>query len=185
MIAIASVSRNGVIGRSDKLPWPKQSDDLKWFKEFTMFSNILVGRRTFESLPPLIGRHVWVLTRDIENFRWVYKNITYQSIKTIVRRPPQPLEMKIGITDSDNYEVTYIFSERDIPKDAIVCGGAEIYDRFVPRCDCLYLTEFTFDVEGDTHFPYNSMEIAYMFPFKKKIKDIHNGVINCYSTHEQ
>src|SRR5947199_10721765 len=57
-------SRNGVIGRNGKLPWHLPAD-LKRFKALTMGSAMVMGRRTFDSLPGLLpGRRHIVLTRD-------------------------------------------------------------------------------------------------------------------------
>ncbi|HKU93510.1 MAG TPA: dihydrofolate reductase, partial [Sphingomicrobium sp.] len=63
---VVARARNGVIGRGGKLPW-HISADLKRFKALTMGSAMVMGRRTFESLPGLLpGRRHIVLTRDPE-----------------------------------------------------------------------------------------------------------------------
>ena len=58
MIAIASISKNGVIGDKEtgKMPWPKQRDDLSWFRQTTWGKNIIVGRKTYDNLPFLDNR---------------------------------------------------------------------------------------------------------------------------------
>ena len=61
--AIVAVSQNGVIGKNGSLPW-RLPGDLKWFKKITMGHVVLMGRKTWESLPfPLQGRKNWVLSR--------------------------------------------------------------------------------------------------------------------------
>ena len=61
--AIVAVSENGVIGRKGDLPW-RLSGDLRWFKKITMGHTILMGRKTWDSLPnALPGRENWVLSR--------------------------------------------------------------------------------------------------------------------------
>src|SRR4051794_24809967 len=61
---VVARAQNGVIGRDGKLPWPLPAD-LKRFKALTMNSAMVMGRRTFESLPGLLpGRRHIVLTRD-------------------------------------------------------------------------------------------------------------------------
>src|SRR3954449_10664878 len=61
---VVARARNGVIGRDGKLPWHLPAD-LKRFKALTMGSVMVMGRRTFESLPGLLpGRRHIVLTRD-------------------------------------------------------------------------------------------------------------------------
>ena len=65
MKAIAAVSQNGVIGKQGDLPW-RLSGDLKWFKKITMGHVILMGRKTWESLPGVLpGRENWVLSRTM------------------------------------------------------------------------------------------------------------------------
>ena len=63
---IAAVARNGVIGRDNRLIW-RLSSDLKRFKALTMGKPLVMGRKTFASLPPsgLPGRTLIVATRDL------------------------------------------------------------------------------------------------------------------------
>jgi dihydrofolate reductase len=63
MIAIVARSANGVIGKDGGLPW-RCKGDLQFFKRTTMGRRIVVGRATFEGLPPLKGREIFVLTRN-------------------------------------------------------------------------------------------------------------------------
>lgn len=63
---IAAVSKNGIIGKNDRLPW-RLSFDMKWFKMHTFDSAIIMGRKTFESIKnPLAGRLNIVLSRRNE-----------------------------------------------------------------------------------------------------------------------
>jgi dihydrofolate reductase len=113
---------NGVIGRDGALPWHIPAD-LKRFKALTMGNAMIMGRRTFESLPGLLpGRRHIVLTRDRE---W----------------------------SADGAEVAHDVDEalalaRDTPVSVI--GGAEIFALFLPRADRIELTEVLGDMSGDT-----------------------------------
>ena len=118
MIAIVARSENGVIGKDGGLPWHCKGD-LQFFKRTTMDRKIVVGRTTYEGLPPLKGRDIFVLTRN-PNAR--FKNAAAVS------------------------------NPADIPADAIVCGGAAIYDLMIPLCDRLLVTTVKKTVEGDTFF---------------------------------
>ena len=61
--AIVAVSEDGVIGRAGDLPW-RLPGDLKWFKKITLGHTLVMGRKTWESLPgALPGRQNWVLSR--------------------------------------------------------------------------------------------------------------------------
>ena len=118
MIAIVARSKNGVIGKDGGLPW-RCKGDLQFFKRTTMDRKIVVGRTTFEGLPPLKRRELFVLTRN---------------------------------PDAKFEGATAIKSPVDVPFDAIVCGGAAIYDLLIPQCDQLLVTTVKKEVEGDTFF---------------------------------
>jgi dihydrofolate reductase len=118
MIALVARSKNGVIGKDGGLPW-RCKGDLQFFKRTTMDRSIVVGRTTFDGLPPLKGRDIYVLTRNSE---LVVENAT-------------------AITDVDA-----------LPAEAIICGGASIYDLLIGRCTQLLVTTVKKEVEGDTFF---------------------------------
>ncbi|MEP3258100.1 MAG: dihydrofolate reductase, partial [Roseibium sp.] len=64
IMMIAAVARNGIIGADNDMPW-KISSDLKHFKALTLGKPMIMGRRTFQSLPGLLpGRPHIVITRD-------------------------------------------------------------------------------------------------------------------------
>jgi dihydrofolate reductase len=128
MIAlVAAVSRDGVIGRDGSLPWHVASD-LKRFKEITMGKPVIMGRKTWESLPrkPLPGRRNIVITRQ-------------------TRYRAEGAE----IAASADAALALCGTAAEIA----VIGGGEIYRMFWPLADRLYLTEVDIRVEGDTHFP--------------------------------
>jgi len=118
MMAIVARSENGVIGKDGGLPW-RCKGDLQFFKRTTMDRKIVVGRTTFEGLPPLKGRDIYVLTRN----------------------PDARFEGAAAVSNP-----------ADVPADAIVCGGAAVYDLMIPRCDRLMVTTVKKVVEGDTFF---------------------------------
>jgi len=119
---VVARATNGVIGRDGTLPW-RISADLKRFKRLTMGSVMIMGRRTFDSLPGLLpGRRHVVLTRDRE---W----------------------------SAGGAEVAHSVEEAltlagDEPVSVI--GGAEIFDLLLPHGDRLELTEVLGDIPGDT-----------------------------------
>lgn len=124
---VVAVSRNGVIGREGGLPW-HISSDLKRFKEITMGKPVVMGRKTWESLPrrPLPGRRNIVITR-------------------------QPGFAPEGAEVAATVEQALALCG-DAPEIAVI-GGGEIYRLFWPLVDRLYLTEVDLDTGGDTHFP--------------------------------
>jgi len=122
---VVARARNGVIGRDGTLPWHIPAD-LKRFKALTMGSAMVMGRKTFESLPGLLpGRRHIVLTRDR---RW----------------------------QAEGAEVVHdVDSALALAGDAplSVIGGAEIFALFLPVADRIELTEVLADVPGDTVMP--------------------------------
>jgi dihydrofolate reductase len=124
---VVAVARNGVIGREGGLPW-HISSDLKRFKEITMGKPVIMGRKTWESLPrkPLPGRQNIVISRD--------KAFVADGAERATG-PEQALALSWGA-----------------PEVAVI-GGGEIYRLFWPYVARLYLTEVDLDVDGDTRFP--------------------------------
>lgn len=124
---VVAVARNGVIGREGGLPW-HISTDLKRFKEITMGKPVVMGRKTWDSLPrkPLPGRRNMVITRQA--------GFVAEGAE-VVSTPAAALAL-CG----------------DAPEIAVI-GGGEVYRLFWPHVDRLYLTEVDLAVEGDTHFP--------------------------------
>lgn len=124
---VVAVSRNGVIGREGGLPW-HISSDLKRFKEITMGKPVVMGRKTWDSLPrkPLPGRRNIVITRQ--------PGFTADGAE-VVATPEQALALCAG------------------EPEVAVIGGGEIYRLFWPMVDRIYLTEVDLEVDGDTHFP--------------------------------
>ena len=115
-------ARNGVIGRDGKLPWHLPAD-LKRFKALTMGSAMVMGRRTFDSLPGLLpGRRHIVLTRDP---RWQVEGAE------VARDVNDALRLSEG-------------------EPVSVIGGAEVFQLFLPVADRIELTEVLDDVPGDT-----------------------------------
>lgn len=130
---IVARARNGVIGRDGGLPW-RLSSDLKRFKAITMGKPMLMGRKTWDSLPnrPLPGRKNIVLTRDA-TFRaagaWVFSDLA------------AALAAARAMAAADGVD------------EVSVIGGAALYAETLPLADRLYLTEVECAPEGDAHFP--------------------------------
>lgn len=142
--AIAAMSLNRVIGRDNQIPW-HLPEDLRWFKQMTTGHVVVMGRRTFESLPkPLPGRRIIVLTRDPQRF------ISAHAAE------PRGFREWPGVNEAGDLLVCRAFEDLDpsrFPSEVFVCGGAEIYRQALPRCADLYLTLVKREVPGDAFFP--------------------------------
>ena len=126
---VAAVARGGVIGRDGTIPW-RIPEDARRFREVTIGHPVVMGRRTWESLPdrfrPLPGRRNVVVTR---NDAWRADGAERAGSLADALRLLEGAER------------------------VSVIGGAEIYADALPLADELLLTEIDLDVEGDTFFP--------------------------------
>ena len=130
LAVICAMSRNGVIGKNNGLPW-HLSGDLKHFKETTLGCPIIMGRKTWDSIGrPLPGRTNIIVTRRGE-----------------VR--------SVGIKIADSFKSALdlaklcLATARD--NEIFVIGGAQIYKEAFPLANRLYLTRVNSFVDGDTY----------------------------------
>ena len=130
MIAIiVAKSKNNVIGSNGSIPW-SVSKDLKYFKELTDSNTVIMGRKTYDSLPenkkPLPNRINIVITKD-SNFK-ANGCIIVNSLEE-------------ALLKADNKNDTFII------------GGGEIYEQSINFVDKIYITEINGEFDGDTYFP--------------------------------
>ena len=127
---IVARARNGVIGRNGKLPWHLPAD-LRRFKALTMGSAMVMGRKTFDSLPGLLPsrRHI-VLTRE-PGWQAEGAEVAHDAEQALRLAGDEP---------------------------ASVIGGADVFALFLPLTSRIELTEVLEDVPGDTFMddPRNS-----------------------------
>ncbi len=131
---IAAVADNYVIGKSNKLPW-HLSADLKRFKELTSGHVLLMGKRTFQSLPngPLPNRKNIVLTSMLS--------------EGVVEGYFEANSIDDALELCEN--ITKIF----------IIGGSVVYNQSMEFADDMYITWVHEDVEGDVYFPTIDSEI--------------------------
>lgn len=123
---ITAMTRDRVIGKDNRLPWHLPAD-LQHFKQITMGKPMIMGRKTWESLPGLLpGRLHIVVTR----------NKAYAAE---------------GASISHSLEAA-IWQAGDVPEIMIV-GGANLYAQTLSLAQRIYLTEIDLDIEGDAWFP--------------------------------
>ncbi|WP_454970287.1 dihydrofolate reductase [Eubacterium sp.] len=125
---IAAVGKNLELGKNNDLIWHFK-EDMKFFKETTMGHPVIMGRKTFESLPKALpGRKNIVISTNPE-----YKADGAEVVASV--------EEAIKLAEAENTE-------------AFVIGGGRIYTEFLPYADNLYLTEIDAECpDADTYFP--------------------------------
>ncbi|MBI2666916.1 dihydrofolate reductase [Candidatus Woesearchaeota archaeon] len=131
LILIAAVAENGVIGKAGGIPW-RIPEDMKHFKELTLHHPVIMGRKTYESIPakfrPLPQRRNMILTHQSN----------YQQ---------QGAEVYHSLDDA--LQAVDVHSEKEI----YVIGGQQIYELAMPFATRLEITEVHQNVEGDAYFP--------------------------------
>ena len=124
---IAAIGKNNELGSKNQLIFHLK-EDMQFFKTTTMGHNILMGRKTFESIGrPLPGRTNYVVTRHPELL-------------------PEGVEPVVELEKSlDNWQ--------NSTEELFVIGGGAVYEAALPFADTLYLTEVDATADADTFFP--------------------------------
>lgn len=124
---IAAIGKNNELGKNNDLVW-RLKGDMKFFRDTTMGHPIVMGRKTFESLPKILpGRkHIVISTNEIKN---------------------DEIELYKSIRD-------FLVKYQNIDEDIFIIGGASIYKQFIDLASKLYLTEIdASDEYADVYFP--------------------------------
>jgi dihydrofolate reductase len=163
---IVAASREGVIGRENRLPWHLPRD-LKQFRKLTMGKPIIMGRRTFESLGrPLDGRRNIVLSRD-PDFRADGAEVVGSFADAIALA---------GRGDDG------------VPVDELmIIGGSAVFGEAVALADRVYLTTVEGEFAGDVHFPVE-MVTGPEWALREKEDwpaDAKNAHACCFATFER
>jgi dihydrofolate reductase len=126
LVLIAAVAANGVIGAENRLPW-RLPEDLRRFRALTLGHAVIMGRKTWESLPrALPGRQNIVVTRQ----------------HAYVARDAE-------VAGSLDAAIAFVH----LPPPVFCIGGGELYRAALPRASTTHLTEIARDFPGDTRFP--------------------------------
>ena len=128
---IVAMASNRAIGLNNQMPW-HLSADLKKFKQITMGSPILMGRKTYESIGrALPGRDNIIISR----------NVNYQ-------------QQGCFVFNSIDHAIVHCQQHDEI----FIIGGANFYQTMLPRTTTLYLTHINQSFEADTFFPSINQE---------------------------
>lgn len=122
---VVAVAANGVIGAGGSMPWHIPAD-FRRLKTLTMGKPLVMGRKTFESLPGILpGRRHIVITRDSA---WSAEGA----------EAAHSLDEALQLANAPHI---------------VIFGGAEIYAQALPRAHRIELTEIHAEIAGDTHMP--------------------------------
>ena len=123
---IAALAENRVIGRDNQLPW-RLPADLAHFKRLTMGKPIIMGRRTWESLPGLLPHRTHLVVTSDDDYQAPGAHVVH-SINEAIEFAGDAEEM-------------------------MVVGGARLYAQTIPLATRMYLTYVHQYIDGDTRFP--------------------------------
>jgi dihydrofolate reductase len=135
---IAAIGRNNELGRGNTLLWNMPAD-MKHFRETTRGHTVIMGRKTFESLPngPLPNRDNIVVTRD--------RNYVRPGIAVV-----HSLEEALRLAALEQGKH---FEEKQEETEIFIIGGGELYTQGIERSQKLYITRVDDAPEADTYFP--------------------------------
>ncbi len=155
---IVAIANGNVIGKDNKLIW-HLPEDLKRFKQITTGKNIIMGRKTFESLGRVLPnrKHI-ILCNDME------MNIDNENVE---------------ILDDISKLDKYINSD----EENFVIGGATIYKLLMPYVNKLYITKINEDFVGDVYFPEIKEEEWKEISKEKGLKNDENPYDYEYITY--
>lgn len=129
---VVAMGENRAIGRGGDLPWHLRSD-MKFFRKVTMGKPVIMGRRTFKSLPRVLdGRLNIVLTRD-DGF--------------VAPSAVMAHSLEEGL------EAARASCVRTGADEIMIIGGEDVFREVLPQADRIYLTEVQASPDADTWFP--------------------------------
>lgn len=135
---IAAIGRNNELGKNNTLLWHMPAD-MKHFRETTRGHTVIMGRKTFESLPngPLPKRENIVVTRDRDYLR-----------PGIVVMHSLPEALRYAALEQGKH-----FEEKQEETEIFIIGGGELYKEGMNFANKLYITRIDDSPEADTFFP--------------------------------
>lgn len=157
---IVACAENYAIGKDNDLMW-HLSDDLKRFKQLTMGHAVIMGRKTWESLPkkPLPGRKNIVLTHDT-NFEHPEEVVVCHSVQSILK-------------------------ELDPDDETFIMGGASLYQAFLPFVHRIQMTWIHQDFDGDVYFPPIDKSVFRLISQTERMQDEKSGLCYSYADYER
>lgn len=164
---ISAMSKNRVIGLNNSLPWDIP-EDLKYFKDQTKGKIMIMGRKTFDSLPGLLPKRFHVVISRTEKST---DNNLVKFVKT--------LEEAIDYSE-------FLLKNQNWPEEVFIIGGGEIYKQSLSVANKIYLTEIENEYKGDTFFPEFDKEIfKKISSLKSSYKQDHNDITLYYNIYQK
>lgn len=165
---IAAVSNDGIIGINNEMPW-KIKEDLEFYKATTLNNYVIIGRKTYESLPNVakLGRKYLVVGKN----------------KVIDGTPPHK-----QFNDFSEL-INYLNELNDGNIDKIyIAGGGQIYEYFIEMCDEVLLTRINIEYnntnENKTFFPVSRL-LNLFNRYELELRKTENGTYYSFEKYKQ
>jgi len=137
---IVASDKNGVIGNNNTIPW-HIPEDLKHFRQLTLNHIVVMGRKTFESLPngPLKDRINIVITQNPHH---------YENTDSVI------------FTNMENVFDVIKHNNIAANKKIFIIGGSEIYKLFFNYCSTIHLTQVLIESQGNINFNFDTKSLS-------------------------
>ena len=166
--AIVAVDKDWGIGYQGEL-LEHIPEDMKHFRELTMDNIVIMGRKTWESLPvkPLQGRSNIILSRTLQRDSWIYNDQAHY-----IQFTPEVTEHDLkAFQNSSNH--------------LFVIGGGEIYKQLLPYCDTVYITKIFKEHNNiDTYFPNLDIDADWRVDSYTDMQE-YNGIKYAFLTYKR
>lgn len=168
MELIVAKNNKNSIGKDGELMW-HLSKDLHRFRKLTQNQIVVMGRKTYASLPngPLKNRINVIITREPAKYSQDINNVYFVTLETC----------------------NVLLNELQLRhrKSVFIIGGTDIYNHFYPRCSTLHITEVDDDQDGDTQFPIADEQIMkeYQIVAKETQRDENTKMLYSFCTYKK
>lgn len=161
MDMIVAANNNGIIGKNKRLLW-EIPEDMKNFRRLTMHNIVVMGRKTYESLPfgPLKSRINIVITSTPEKYTGQGKSET------------------VVFCNLDDCEENLKKLQKNTNKQIFIIGGAEIYKYFFSRCETIYVTHVDTDETYGVSIAPLMLELQDRYTVVNRIPSIRSQGVN-------
>ncbi|MCL1936394.1 MAG: dihydrofolate reductase [Defluviitaleaceae bacterium] len=140
---IVCMGQNREIGKNNKMPWYIK-EDLIYFKKTTIGKTIVMGRKTFESLPKVLPNRKHIVITKNKNY-----SISHDDVLVV-------------------HDIDFLRNYKREIDETFVIGGSEIYKQLMPIFDKIYITKIYKNFEADVFFPNIDMKV-FNLRFSSKI----------------
>lgn len=131
---VVAVSENNAIGVKNDLPW-SIPEDLKFFKEKTLNSVMIMGRKTYESIGRPLPKRTTIVVSKASN------------------QADYPAGVLVAASIAEAIELARPIADKNKQEEVFIVGGGEIYRQSLEQVDKVYLTRVHTKVEADAYYP--------------------------------